>query len=282
MPTPGRRLIAAFVAGIVASAFLFAFPLWTIRERVMDLQEQEAKREIELREATGATLVDAANATARWSPSTGPEPLERARLDLAAARALVNLTQPANGTLDPALAATDSLIGDLSEATRCQLLDPSSAVPRGTAHLATLLRGVGLAIADGEDVGPAQIEGAVETVREPLRKEALSRSIENATLSIGNDTAHVSVTFDRPLPAPGCRDRLTVEACVLGDASDPLCRSTEAADTPLEVLDERTIRAPSPVPTNETENVRVVVQDIQLGEQLRAGCLMPARDGAGC
>lgn len=282
MPTPGRRLIAAFVAGIVASAFLFAFPLWTIRERVMDLQEQEAKREIELREATGAKLVDAANATARWSPSTGPEPLERARLDLAAARTLANLTQPANGTLDPALAATDSLFASTGEATRCQLLDPSSAVPRGMAHLAGALRGVGQAIAEGEEVGPAQIEGTVETLRDTLRKEALTRSIENATLAIGNDTAHVTVTFDRPLPAPGCRDRLSVEACLLGDEPDPLCRSTQATTTSLEVVDERTIRAPSPVPTNETENLRVVVQDTQLGETLRAGCLMPARDRAGC
>lgn len=282
MPTPGRRLIAAFVAGIVASAFLFAFPLWTIRERVMDLQEQDAKREIELREATGAKLIDAANATARWSPSAGSAPLEQARLDLAAARALVNLTQPANGTLDPALAATDSLFASAGEATRCQLLEPSSAVPRGMAHLVTALRGVGQAIAEGQEVGPAQVEGTVETLRETLRKEALSRSIQNATLSIGNDTAHVSVTFDRPLPAPGCRDRLSVEACLLGDEPDPLCRSTQAAGTRLEIVDERTIRAPSPVPTNGTDDVRVVVQDTQLGETLRAGCLMPARDGAGC
>lgn len=282
MPTPGRRLIAAFVAGMVASAFLFAFPLWTIRDRVMDLQEQEAMREIELRRATGARLVDAANATARWSPSTGAEPLEQARLELAAARALVNLTQPANGTLDPALAATDSLLAGASEATRCQLLDPESAVPRGMAHLATALRGAGLAITEGEEVGPAQIEGTVETVRGSLQKEALSRSIENATLTIGNDTAHVTVVFDRPLPAPGCRDQLSVEACLLGDEPDPVCRSTQAPGTPLEVVDERTVRAPSPMPTNDTDDVRVVVQDTQLGETFRAGCLMAPRDGGHC
>lgn len=279
----GRRLIAAFVGGAVAASLLFALPLHTIRERVGELEEDHAALRTSLNQTAGHRLVDAGEAVGTADLSEpGASGLASAHAHVASARGMINLTDPGDGQALRALDRAEGVLGQAADAAGCDLLPLRSPPGRALPMLAQGLSAMGQRLVDGERPAPAQVEGAAVTLGDALGPW-LERStrIENATLSVGNQSTHVQVTLAGQLPAERCRGSFEVEVCRIAERTEG-CVTWNGTDGPFEVLGQQSFEVPVPAPLDETQRVTVTVRDVQAGVHSSDTCELAPRDGASC
>lgn len=281
MVTSGRRLLVAFATGAIAASLLFAIPLFTIRDRVQELQAQEDRRLASMRgqmaealEAAGAQLA------APGLASTGN--LTRAGVQVGTAAGLANVTEPANGSLASTLTGTSRFLQHLVEARACNLIAQPDVLATGLSHLASQLARTASALRADERVSPATVEGTLRTVAAALGQQLRERGLANATLELAGESAHVRVALGGPGPAIGCRSELAIEACAMDGEQVLACERTNGTASAFERVGQSTVRVPAPEPSDGASGVRVTVTDLQLGRSIEASCVLEPRDGASC
>lgn len=278
---PGRRLIAAFVGGLLAASLLFALPLVTIRDRVTQLEEEQGDLKVALNRTAGDQLVAAGDAVAaaNLTPEDAPA-WTRASARVEAAGAMANLTSPLTDREAGAIDVTARALDRVGAATACGLLTPESPPARHQASLGTILGGAGQALANGGGVPAAALTTPVTVLSSSLDAWASERvGIVNATLDLDDERVEVNLTG--PVPAERCRGSMVVEVCRLSERTEG-CFSIEATGPRFEVLDAHVFVVDAMSATNATDAFRVTVTDTHAGQTGSSSCEMPATDGATC
>lgn len=257
MPTSGKRLLAAFVAGMIAASLLVALPLYTIRERVLDLEEREDEAARAANRTAAEHLLEASAGVEAWVNGTSPN-LVGASLHAAVAqegttRALAGDTAP----LPDALERAQEALSTAERAAACGVLERRS--PGGTAllHLGQALDRAGQRLSAGERVDVAVLDGTTEATTRTLEAHLSGlASLQDANVSVPSERVHV--VAGGPLPEPTCRDALDVDVCLVGAKEQ--CTSTRTGTVPLDREGSRGLAVPVPGEVDAVERVQVNVE----------------------
>lgn len=259
MPTSGKRLLVAFVAGMVAASLLVALPLYTIRERVLDLEDQHAATARAANATAGTHLVEAAGTLDAWTTGEASD-VEAADVHASAAADALALT-PEPGPALAAVEAANATLASAADAGACGVLEPRSPSGSALSELAGALEATGRALLDGEPVDASTLEA---------RAGDADRALEAHLAGLARvETGLVETTSERarailagPLPVEGCPGAVSLEVCLLG-AGEQVCTGPEGAA--IEREGSHTVSAPVPGTVAQPREVEVRVETAVAG-----------------
>lgn len=271
MPTSGKRLLAAFVAGMVAASLLLALPLYTIRERVLDLEEREQATASAANATAGAHLLEAAEGLTAFSEGS-PGSLAGGPAHASAARDALALG-PEPGPALESLDAANETLSLAADAGACGVLEPRSPAGSALSRLAGALEATGRALVEGDPVDASALEAAADDADRTLEAHlsGLAR-LETASVETPSERARALATG--PLPAEGCPGGWSVEVCLVG-AGEQVCTDPSEASG-VEREGRHTVSAPVPGTVAQPRGVEVRVETTVAGVESTGQVEVPA------
>lgn len=272
MPMRGRGLLVAFVAGFLGAALLFALPLTTIRDRVIDLENEHGALQQALNETAAEHLTQAHERLQTWN-RTQQASLQEAKDHVDAAAHLSRLASPASsGALNETLAEASNALGEASAADACNMLPPGGEPHRALGALGERLGALGQR-PGSEEATLLPVLQAAEGVHEALRS-GLRDHAKITGLALAADEAKVRVNLEGPLPSSTCLEHVRATVCTHG-----ACAATNGTEDGFLLEDPTTITIPAPWPKEAGATITVNVSSHAGPVQSAGRANMTAPDG---
>lgn len=257
MRTPGKPVLAAFAAGVVAAALLFALPLISLRGEVQRFDEEQRALAADANATAAEHLRSAATALDGWAGAP-PGAIDRAREEVRAAATALELAAHARGDDGLAVAAANArgALDRAADAAACGVLEPRSPAGSALADLARALDAAGTSRSDGTLPGPGPLPQAAGALEQRVR-ETLAASARATNVTLHGDAVRAEVHLAGPLPSEACRGSLVAEACLV-EGGARTCERTSFDEVPGAWTTPRS--AAVPVPGNATGEATVEVR----------------------
>lgn len=246
MPTRGRGLLIAFIAGFLGAALLLALPLLTIRDRVIELDDAHAALQRTLNESAAEHLLEAHHAIQAWN-RTHEATLQNATTHVHTASRLVALTpnRPHDSpTLTETLHEASNALDHATALDACALFPPTSTAQNATAKLGEALGTLSQQLSSTQPPTPGPAHQAATEAQDALQHLATGHATIRG-LTLQADQAAIRVSVETPLPNDGCLPTVKATVCTTPNGA---CETTNGQDAGFARQGQTAFTVPVPQP----------------------------------